>query len=64
MTPSAMREAANYLNSMTEGASVGQLLVRFRAELARNRREIDTLAQTLVEQGLAVWENEGEPQDG
>jgi len=63
MTPSAMREAANYLNSMTEGASVTQLLARFRRELAQNRREIDTLAQTLVEQGLAVWENEGEPQE-
>ncbi len=63
MTPSAMREAANYLNSMADGASVGQLLARFRSELARNRREIDTLAQSLVEQGLAVWENEGEPQE-
>jgi heat-inducible transcriptional repressor len=63
MTPSAMREAANYLNSMAEGASVSQLLARFRAELAQNRRELDTLAQTMVEQGLAIWENEGEPQE-
>ncbi len=62
MTPSAMREAANYLNSMIEGATVPQLLSRFRAEIARNRREIDALAATLVEQGLAVWEQEGEPE--
>ncbi len=62
MTPSAMREAANYLNSMIEGATVPQLLARFRAEIARDRREIDALAALLVEQGLAVWEQEGEPE--
>ena len=63
LTPSALREAANYLNSMVEGASVTQLLARFRREISRNRREIDVLAATLVEQGLAIWENEGEPQE-
>ncbi len=63
MTPSAMREAANYLNSMIEGMTVSSLLARFRAEIARNRREIDALATELVEQGLAIWENEGEPQE-
>ncbi len=30
---------------------------RFRAEIARNRQEIDTIAADLVEQGLAIWEN-------
>lgn len=63
MTPSAMREAANYLNSMIEGMTVSSLLARFRAEITRNRREIDALATQLVEQGLAIWENEGEPQE-
>jgi heat-inducible transcriptional repressor len=63
MTPSAMRQAANFLNSMAEGASVAQLLTRFRTEIARNRREIDTLAADLVEQGLAVWEHKGEAQE-
>ncbi|TVS03300.1 MAG: heat-inducible transcriptional repressor HrcA [Rhodobacteraceae bacterium] len=63
MTPSAMREAANYLNSMIEGMTVSSLLARFRAEITRNRREIDVLATQLVEQGLAIWENEGEPQE-
>ncbi|MGP9788758.1 heat-inducible transcriptional repressor HrcA [Roseinatronobacter sp. NSM] len=63
LTPSSLREAANYLNSMVDGASVPQLLARFRREISRNRREIDGLAASLVEQGLAVWENEGEPQE-
>ncbi len=59
ITPSALREAANYLNSLIEGATVSSLLARFRAEVARNRREIDALATTLVEQGLAIWEDDG-----
>jgi heat-inducible transcriptional repressor len=63
MTPSAMRQAANYLNSMAEGATVPQLLARFRSEITLNRREIDTIAADLVEQGLAVWENKGEAQE-
>jgi heat-inducible transcriptional repressor len=63
LTPSAMRQAANYLNSMAEGATVPQLLARFRSEITRNRREIDTIAADLVEQGLAVWENKGEAQE-
>ncbi|MGY6548179.1 MAG: heat-inducible transcriptional repressor HrcA [Roseinatronobacter sp.] len=58
LTPSALRQAANYLNSMIEGATVSQLLARFQAEMARDRREIDTLAASLVEQGLAVWDGE------
>ncbi|TVP71579.1 MAG: heat-inducible transcriptional repressor HrcA [Rhodobacteraceae bacterium] len=59
LTPSALREAANYLNSMIEGATVPSLLARFRADIAKNRREIDALAATLVEQGLAVWDGGG-----
>lgn len=58
LTPSALRQAANYLNSMIEGATVTSLLARFKTEIAQNRREIDALATTLVEQGLAVWDGE------
>ncbi|MCC5956267.1 MAG: heat-inducible transcriptional repressor HrcA [Natronohydrobacter sp.] len=58
ITPSALREAANYLNSMIEGATVTSLLARFKTEIAQNRREIDALATSLVEQGLAVWDGE------
>ena len=57
LTPSALREAANYLNALAPGLGVSALLARFRAEIARNRQEIDTLAADLVEQGLAIWEN-------
>ena len=60
-TPSSMREAANFLNSMAEGRTLGALREAVTAEINRHRRELDSLAQAMVDTGLAVWENEGEP---
>jgi heat-inducible transcriptional repressor len=62
-TPSSMREAANFLNAIAEGCTLTELRKRIGAEIAGRRQEIDRLAQDLVESGLAVWENEGEPQE-
>ncbi|MEM9582312.1 MAG: heat-inducible transcriptional repressor HrcA [Pseudomonadota bacterium] len=59
-TPSSMREAANFLNAMAEGLTISELQARIGAEIRIRRQELDTLAQTMVEAGLAVWENEGE----
>ncbi|MGX9356022.1 heat-inducible transcriptional repressor HrcA [Roseobacteraceae bacterium S113] len=56
-TPSAMREAANFLNSMIEGRTVSELHRMMTTEIATRRQEIDSLAHDLVEQGLAVWED-------
>ncbi|MFN3953882.1 MAG: heat-inducible transcriptional repressor HrcA [Pararhodobacter sp.] len=63
LTPSAMREAANFLNAMANGLTVSQLRQRMQGHIANRRREIDSLASDLVERGLAIWENEGEPQE-
>ncbi|WP_114967009.1 heat-inducible transcriptional repressor HrcA [Alkalilacustris brevis] len=60
-TPSSMREAANFLNAMAEGRTLTDLRGRIGAEIASRRQEIDALAQALVQSGVAVWENEGEP---
>ncbi|MGR3572351.1 heat-inducible transcriptional repressor HrcA [Brevirhabdus sp.] len=60
LTPSAMREAANFVNSLVDGLTLGDLSQRISAEIKRRRREIDVLAQQLVESGLAIWQNEGE----
>ena len=60
-TPSSMREAANFLNALAEGRTLSDLRTTIRAEIERRRREIDSLAHTLVESGLAQWANEGEP---
>jgi heat-inducible transcriptional repressor len=59
-TPSSMREAANFLNALIEGKTLSDLRGLMAREVAARRQEIDTLAQDLVQSGIAVWENEGE----
>lgn len=53
-TPSSMREAANFLNSLAEGRTLAELRRTVVQDIARRRREIDSLARELVESGLAV----------
>ncbi len=60
-TPSSMREAANFLNALAEGKTLTELRSVMETEIAVRRRELDNLARVMVESGLAVWENEGEP---
>jgi heat-inducible transcriptional repressor len=59
-TPSSLREAANFLNSLAEGKTLSELRRSFVTDISQKRQEIDALARALVEKGLAVWENEGE----
>ena len=59
-TPSSMREAANFLNSLAEGKTVTELRRRIGAEINHRRQELDNLARDMVETGAAIWENEGE----
>lgn len=61
LTPSAMREAANFLNHYAEGRTLADLRMKVGQDIARRRQEIDTAAQALVASGLAVWEDQGEP---
>ena len=58
-TPSAMREAANFLNAVAEGKTLSELRDAMEREITTRRRELDGLASDLIEKGLAVWENEG-----
>lgn len=62
-TPSSMREAANFINAVAEGATLDELKGRMRSEIDRRRQQIDSLAREMVESGIAVWENEGEPHE-
>jgi len=63
-TPSALIEAANYLNTRMHGRTLSEA----RAEIGRRqtdlRSELDKLTQKLVETGLATWEEarEGRPE--
>ncbi|WP_394179076.1 heat-inducible transcriptional repressor HrcA [Yoonia maritima] len=59
-TPSSMREAANFLNAIAEGHTLSELGKVISREIAARRQEIDSLAADLVENGYALWENEGE----
>lgn len=59
-TPSAMREAANFLNARLAGRTVSSLKALMQQEIATRRKEIDALADSLIDSGLAVWENAGQ----
>jgi len=48
------------LNAMAEGVTISELQARITAEIKARRQELDTLAKTMVEAGVAVWQNEGE----
>ncbi len=56
-TPSSMREAANYLNAIAEGLTIGELKARMKEQIARHKQELDSLAASLVEEGLAQWDS-------
>ena len=57
-TPSAMREAANYLNAHLADRTLGSLRVEMQREVDSRRAQIDELAGHLIAAGLAVWDSE------
>ncbi|SFC80681.1 heat-inducible transcriptional repressor HrcA [Tropicimonas isoalkanivorans] len=59
-TPSSMREAANFLNALADGRTVRELRRAMEREIKTRRQEIDSLARDLVENGMAIWADEGE----
>ena len=59
LTPSAMREAANFLNAILQGRTLGEMRTVVAAEIARRRAELDALARSLIETGVATWAEDG-----
>lgn len=59
-TPSAMREAANFLNAVLLGRTLDEVRGVVSAEIAKRRAELDALSQRLIEDGVAVWSQDGE----
>ena len=55
-TPSSMREAANFLNSVISGRTVSEIKTVISQEIEARRQEVDQLAHQLVESGMAVWD--------
>src|SRR5690554_514736 len=59
-TPSSMREAANFLNSLIEGKTLSEVQTDISRQISERRQEIDQLAHAMIESGLAVWAGDGE----
>ena len=63
LTPSSLREAANFLNALIEGRTLSDLRTVIRTEIDARRQEIDTLSKSLVDSGLAVWDGDADQQE-
>ena len=55
LTPSAMQAAANFLNAILQGRTLGEMRGVVAAEIARRRAELDALSRDLIEAGTALW---------
>ena len=54
-TPSAMREATNFLNAVLSGHTVSELKSVVEKQVVQHKSELDLLAQNLVAAGVAAW---------
>ena len=62
-TPSSLKEAANFLNSIMPGRTLVEAKQIIQSEISVRRQELDSLAAELVENGLVFWEAKGERQE-
>ena len=62
-TPSSLKEAANFLNSIMQGRTLVEAKKIIQSEISLRRQELDSLAAELVENGLVFWEAKGERQE-
>lgn len=56
LTPSAMREAANFLNAHLRGRTLTEAAADVAREIEARRSELGRLAASLVEKGIALWD--------
>ncbi|GLK66172.1 heat-inducible transcriptional repressor HrcA [Paracoccus kondratievae] len=57
-TASAMREAANFLNTVAEGRTLAELRRSVAQEIEASRRQLNSMAAELASSGLAMWDGE------
>lgn len=55
VTPSALQEASNFLNSRLRGKTLAEAGADIRIELEQAQRQLNETAARLVEDGLAAW---------
>ena len=53
LPPSALVEAANYLNTRVRGSTIAEARARIEAEQQSSRAELDELTQKVIQAGLA-----------
>ena len=58
-TPSTLTEAANYLNARLSGRTLGEAHQAITEELETHSSQLDTLAASIVEAGVATWSSDG-----
>ncbi|MGQ5700661.1 heat-inducible transcriptional repressor HrcA [Sandaracinobacteroides sp. A072] len=54
-----LEQAQNYVNARLSGLTLADAAGRLRQQMATDRAELDRLTADLVEQGLAIWSNDG-----
>jgi heat-inducible transcriptional repressor len=59
LPPSALTQAANFLNARAAGGTLPELRRRVAEEMASDRGQLDTLTAQVVEAGLATWSGTG-----
>ncbi|MEE8333255.1 MAG: heat-inducible transcriptional repressor HrcA [Alphaproteobacteria bacterium] len=57
--PSALTQAANYMNAQLAGRTLDEARALIRREIEEHRTQIDALTSQLVEAGLATWADDG-----
>ena len=55
LPPSALTEAANYLNAHIRGMSISEARAAVEKELGHAKAELDVLTQKVIKAGLAEW---------
>ncbi len=55
VTPSALQEASNFLNTRLRGKTLVEAKLDVVVEVDRARRDLDAAAARLIEDGLAAW---------
>lgn len=55
LPPSALVEAANYLNTHIRGLTIAEARTHMEKELRSSRAELDDLTQKVIQAGLAEW---------
>jgi len=56
LTPSDMRAAGNFLSAHLQGRTLAEAQEVVAQQIERSRAELDILAASLVERGIALWE--------